>query len=289
MKGIVLAGGRGTRLYPATRAVSKQLLPVYDKPMVYYPISLLMLSGLREILIISTPEDLPLFERLLGSGKPWGVSFTYAEQAEPRGLADAFLVGRDFLAGDSACLILGDNIFFGQGLPEKLRACAALTQGARIFAYPVQDPARYGIVEFDADRRVISIQEKPLQPLSQYAIPGLYFYDRQVVELAASLKPSARGELEITDLHKLYLERGLLQVDVLGRGITWLDAGTHQALLQAAIFIQVMEERQGVKIACLEEIAYRMGYINRQQLADLAGDNDSAYGQYLLELAGKAA
>ncbi len=284
MKGIVLAGGKGTRLYPATFALSKQLLPVYDKPLVYYPIATLMLAGLREMLIISTPEDLPLYRRLLGDGSRWGVSFTYAEQAEPRGLAEAFLIGREFLAGGPACLILGDNIFFGSGLPEKLGKCAALQQGAHIFAYPVNDPQRYGIVEFDEQRRVLSIEEKPAQPRSHYAVPGIYFYDRRVVELAAGLKPSRRGELEITDLNRLYMEMGQLQVEPLGRGFTWLDAGTHHAMLQAAIFIQVMEERQGVMIACPEEVAFRMGYIDRPQLLRLADEISNSYGDYLRHL-----
>jgi glucose-1-phosphate thymidylyltransferase len=284
MKGIILAGGRGTRLYPATLAISKQLLPVYDKPLVYYPLSTLMLAGLREILIISTPEDLPLFRRLLGDGTNWGLSFSYAEQAEPRGLADAFLVGRDFLDGGPACLILGDNIFFGSGLPERLRSCAGLEKGAHIFAYPVHDPQRYGIVEFDDRKRVLSIEEKPAKPRSHYAVPGIYFYDRQVVELVQGIKPSERGELEITDLNRLYLERNQLQVEVLGRGFTWLDAGTHHDLLQAAIFIQVMEERQGVMISCPEEIAFRMGYIDQAHLLELAALHNNSYGDYLRNL-----
>jgi glucose-1-phosphate thymidylyltransferase len=284
MKGIILAGGRGTRLYPATIAITKQLLPVYNKPLVYYPLSTLMLTGLREILVISTPEDLPLYRRLLGDGSSWGISFSFAEQAEPRGLADAFLVGRDFLAGDPACLILGDNLFFGSGLQERLKKCAQLTEGAHIFAYPVQDPQRYGIVEFDDQKRVLSIEEKPSNPRSHYAVPGIYFYDHQVVELAEGLKPSKRGELEITDLNLRYLEMGKLQVEVLGRGYTWLDTGTHHDLLQAGIFVQVMEERQGVMIACPEEIAFRMGYIDQQQLLHLAAQHRNTYGDYLRQL-----
>lgn len=285
MRGIILAGGRGTRLYPLTLSVSKQLLPVYDKPMVYYPISMLMLAGIRDILVISPPEDLPLFKRLLGDGKDWGISFSYAEQAEPRGLADAFIIGKDFLAGEPACLILGDNIFFGHDLPRRLRACAELTQGARIFAYPVSDPERYGVVEFDADFRAISLEEKPAQPRSKYAVPGLYFYDNQVSELAENLPPSARGEIEITDLNRIYMEKGQLDVEVLGRGFAWLDAGTHETLLQAATFIQAIEERQGMMISCPEEIAYRQGFIDRKQLAKLAQSRrGNRYGDYLKQL-----
>ncbi len=284
MKGIILAGGKGTRLYPATLSITKQLLPIYNKPMVYYPLSTLMLAGLREILIISTPEDLPLYRRLLGDGTSWGVSFSYAEQAEPRGLADAFLVGREFLAGEAACLILGDNLFFGSGLQERLKKCARLSRGAHIFAYPVKDPQRYGIVEFDDQKRVLSIEEKPANPRSHYAVPGIYFYDNRVVELAAGLKPSRRGELEITDLNLRYLEMGELKVEVLGRGYTWLDTGTHRDLLQAGIFVQVMEERQGVMIACPEEIAFHMGYINQAQLGQLAARHNNDYGEYLRHL-----
>jgi glucose-1-phosphate thymidylyltransferase len=284
MKGIILAGGRGTRLYPLTIGVSKQLLPVYDKPMVYYPLSMLMLAGIREILVISTPEALPAFRALLGSGSQWGLSFSYREQAEPRGLADAFLVGKEFIAGDPACLILGDNIFFGHGLPDSLRRAAQLTQGALIFAYPVRDPQRYGVVEFDERGRAISIEEKPGRPRSNFAIPGIYFYDHNVVELAQTLRPSARGELEITDLNCLYLERGTLQVEVLGRGIAWLDAGTHESLLQAASFVQAVEERQGMMISCPEEIAYRRGYIDRDELRRQANLINNQYGEYLLRL-----
>jgi glucose-1-phosphate thymidylyltransferase len=285
MKGIILAGGRGTRLYPLTLSISKQLLPVYDKPMIYYPISMLMLAGIRDILVISTPEDLPLFQRLLGDGKRWGISFSYAEQAEPRGLADAFIVGKDFIAGEPVCLILGDNIFFGHDLPKRLRACAELTEGARVFAYPVSDPQRYGVVEFDQDFRVVSLEEKPVQPRSHYAIPGLYFYDNRVVALAENLPPSTRGEIEITDLNRIYMEKGKLQVEVLGRGFAWLDAGTHESLLQAATFIQVIEERQGIMISCPEEIAFRQGFIDAAKLTILAkAHKGNRYGDYLEQL-----
>jgi glucose-1-phosphate thymidylyltransferase len=286
MKGIILAGGRGTRLHPLTLTVSKQLLPVYDKPMIYYPLSMLMLAGIRNILIISTPEDLPLFRHLLGNGEQWGVQFAYAEQDQPRGLADAFRVGAEFVGNEPACLILGDNIFFGHKLPEILQRAAMLTQGALIFAYPVRDPERYGVVEFDSKDRVLSIVEKPKNPRSNYAIPGIYFYDSQVVELATNLKPSARGEIEITDLNRLYLEQKQLRVEVLGRGYAWLDAGTHESLLQASTFIQAVEDRQGMMISCPEEIAFRAGFIDRKQLQKLADDmKNNLYGQYLQRLA----
>ncbi len=285
MKGIILSGGKGTRLYPLTIGVSKQLLPVYDKPMVYYPLSMLMLAGIREILVISTPDALPAFRSLLKDGSHLGMKFTYAEQAEPRGLADAFLVGQDFIAGEPVCLILGDNIFFGHGLPAQLRNAAQLTHGALIFAYPVRDPERYGVVEFDAGGLAISIEEKPAAPRSHYAVPGIYFYDSQVARLAATLKPSARGEIEITDLNMLYLRQSQLRVEVLGRGVAWLDAGTHEALLQASNFVQTVQDRQGMMISCPEEIAYRLGFINAEQLLRQAKTMDSnQYGQYLLHL-----
>lgn len=286
MKGIILAGGKGTRLHPLTLSVSKQLLPVYDKPMIYYPLSMLMLAGIREILIISTPEDLPLFQRLLGSGQKWGVQFSYAEQTQPRGLADAFIVGQDFIGESPACLILGDNIFFGHGLSEQVRLAAELKEGAVIFAYPVRDPERYGVVDFDDQGRALSLEEKPAHPRSNFAVPGLYFYDQRVTEFAKALKPSTRGEIEITDLNKVYLEMGQLQVQSLGRGTAWLDAGTHESLLQAANFIQAVQERQGIMIACLEEIAYRMGYISLAELKKLAEMYTSnSYGEYLIYLA----
>jgi glucose-1-phosphate thymidylyltransferase len=286
MKGIILAGGRGTRLNPLTQAMSKQLLPVYDKPMIYYPLSMLMLAGIRNILIISTPEDLPAFQRLLSDGSQWGVQFDYAEQAEPRGLADAFLVGREFIAGSPICLILGDNIFFGTGLADQLRSAAALDKGALVFAYPVRDPQRYGVIEFDSEGRAISIEEKPQHPRSNFAVPGLYYYDARVVQFAESLKPSPRGEIEITDLNRKYLERGELKVIPIGRGIAWLDAGTHESLLQAANFVQAVEDRQGLMISCPEEIAYRMGFIDRDQVRELASQmKNNSYGAYLLQLA----
>jgi glucose-1-phosphate thymidylyltransferase len=285
MKGIILAGGHGTRLHPLTLCVSKQLLPIYDKPMVYYPLSMLMLAGIREILVISTPDHLPAFRRLLGNGDQWGLRFEYEEQPQPRGLADAFLVGRDFVGGDPACLILGDNIFFGQGLPGHLREAAKLTDGAVIFAYHVGDPRRYGVVEFEAQGRALSIEEKPTNPRSHYAVPGIYFYDRQVVDMAAHLKPSARGELEITDLNRAYLEMGKLQVRVLGRGVAWLDAGTQEALLQAASFVQTVQERQGLIISSPEEIAYRMGFIDDARLRGLvAGMAESSYKTQLMDV-----
>lgn len=285
MKGIILAGGKGTRLYPLTISISKQMLPVYDKPMIYYPLSMLMLAGIREILIISTPDALPGFRELLKDGSQWGLQFSYAEQAEPRGLADAFLVGREFLGDSPACLILGDNIFHGEGLGLLMKECAKLTEGAIIFGYRVNDPERYGIVEFDANENVISIEEKPKQPKSNYAVPGVYFYDNQVVKYAEQVKPSARGEIEITDLNRMYLEAGTLKSKIFGRGVAWLDAGTHESLLQAATFIEAIQERQGLMIACPEEIAYRAGYITKAQLEKLGqGFAGNAYGQYLLDL-----
>jgi glucose-1-phosphate thymidylyltransferase len=285
MRGIILAGGRGTRLHPLTLAVSKQLLPVYDKPMIYYPLSMLMLAGIREVLVISTPEDLPAFRRLLGDGRRWGLTCRYAEQSEPRGLADAFLVGRDFVGRDPVCLILGDNLFYGHGLPDQLARAASLTRGAVIFAYPVRDPERYGVVEFDAQGRAVSIEEKPRQPRSHYAVPGIYFYDGRVVEMAGRLQPSRRGELEITDLNRAYLEGGQLRVEMIGRGSAWLDAGTPESLLQAANFVQAVEERQGLMISCPEEIAYRKGFIDGAALRALAEPMAStAYGAYLLQI-----
>jgi glucose-1-phosphate thymidylyltransferase len=285
MKGIILAGGRGTRLNPLTLAVSKQLLPVYDKPMIYYPLSMLMFAGIREILIISTPEDLPAFRRLLGEGSQWGLHFEYAEQAQPRGLADAFLVGRTFIGGSAVCLILGDNIFFGAGLPDQLRSAAALDRGAIVFAYPVRNPGQYGVIELDPQNRAVSIEEKPQFPRSNYAVPGLYFYDAQVVQHAESLKPSRRGELEITDLNRIYLDRGEFKAIRIGRGIAWLDAGTHESLMQAANFVQAVEDRQGLMISCPEEIAYRMGYIDPEQVRSLALHmENNSYGSYLLRL-----
>lgn len=285
MKGIILAGGKGTRLFPLTVSISKQLLPVYNKPMIYYPLSMLMLAGIREILIISTPEALPLFKNLLGSGEHWGLRFDYVEQIHPGGLAEAFLLKPEFYLGCSVCMILGDNIFFGHGLPKQLRQAATLTAGALVFAYAVRDPQRYGVVEFDEYGRALSIEEKPTKPRSSYAVPGMYFYDQQVYELAKSLKLSPRGELEITDLNRLYLEKGQLHVEILGRGVAWLDAGTHESLLQAANFVQTIEERQGMMISCPEEIAYRMGYIDKAQLLALAKKINNSYGEYLERLA----
>ncbi len=286
MKGIILAGGKGTRLYPLTIGVSKQLLPVYDKPMIYYPLSMLMLAGIKEILIISTPEALPIFKRLLGGGNQWGIDFCYAQQDEPRGLADAFVVGRDFIGDDSAALILGDNIFFGHGLSKQLQSAAGLDSGAVVFAYAVNDPERYGVVEFNSEGKALSIEEKPEAPRSNYAVPGLYFYDNDVVQIAAELEPSDRGEIEISDINQNYLEREALQVKVLGRGVAWLDAGTAGSLLQASNFVQAVEERQGMMISCPEEIAYRLGYIDSAQVNRLADQlPDNHYGRYLRRLA----
>jgi len=289
MKGIILAGGKGTRLYPLTIAISKQILPVFDKPMIYYPLSMLMLAGIREILIISTPEALPLFRDLLKDGSQWGLKFEYAEQAEPRGLADAFLVGHEFIGDSSVCLMLGDNIFYGGGMYTLLQECASLKDGAIIFGYKVHDPERYGIVEFDKNNNVLSIEEKPQKPKSNWAVPGIYFYDHQVVKFAESLKPSARGEIEITDLNRMYLERKQLKVRLFGRGVAWLDAGTHESLLQAASFIQTIQERQGLMISCPEEIAYRMGFIDLEQLRILGQElSSNSYGKYIMDVANNA-
>jgi len=286
MKGIILAGGKGTRLYPLTIATSKQMLPVYDKPMVYYPLSMLMLAGIREILIISTPDALSGFRQLLKDGSQWGLKFEYAEQAEPRGLADAFLVGREFIGDSPVCLILGDNILYGEGIIPLLQGCASLKEGAIIFGYKVNDPERYGVVEFDSEGRVLNLEEKPANPRSSYAVPGIYFYDDQVVKIAETLQPSARGEIEITDLNRVYLQNGGLKAKTFGRGVAWLDAGTHESLLQAASFIQTIQERQGLMISCPEEIAFQMGYISKEQLCELGKElAGNSYGEYILGLA----
>lgn len=285
MKGIILAGGSGTRLYPVTQVVCKQLLPVYDKPMIYYPLSTLMLAGIRDILIISTPEDTPVFERVLGDGSKFGMKFTYAVQESPRGLADAFIVGSDFIGNDRVCLVLGDNIFYGNGLSELLRNAVKHEDGATVFGYYVNDPERYGVVEFDKDCRVVSIEEKPEKPKSNFAVVGLYFYDNAVVEIAKNLKPSPRGEIEITDVNKEYLRRGKLKVQNMGRGYAWLDTGTHDSMHEASTFVKIIEDRKGLKISCIEEIAYQMGFIDEKQLRKLAEPlMKSGYGKYLIDI-----
>ncbi len=285
MKGILLAGGHGTRLYPLTTSLSKQILPVYDKPMIYYPLSMLMLAGIRDILVVSTPSALPLYQELLRDGNQWGVRFSYVEQSQPRGIADAFIIGKEFVGDASVCLALGDNIFYGHGLPTILQKAASLQQGALVFAYPVADPSRYGVVEFDRNGKALSIEEKPQKPRSNYAVPGVYFYDSRVLDVASSLEPSARGELEITDINNFYLEQGELRVEILGRGFAWLDAGTHESLLQAANFVQALQERQGMMISCPEEIALRRGFIDHDQFRALAERlKTNRYGHYLLQL-----